>query len=99
MGLSIKSFRYNASLEQVQVGLAGDLGDGLVQIAIQFPFRAGEPPDHGIRQAALLLAQQILQNAASTFVPSLLAADVPQRTPTTTKSSKGSSSPWTRGAA
>ena len=43
MDLSIKSFRYNEGIEQVQVGLAGDLGQGLFQIAIQFPFNAGEP--------------------------------------------------------
>ena len=42
MDLSIKSFRYNEDLEQVQVGLAGDLGQGLFQIAIQFPFRVGQ---------------------------------------------------------
>src|SRR5215510_336667 len=99
MDLSIKSFRYNASLEQVQVGLAGDLGEGLVQIAIQFPFRAGGPPKRRVRETALLQAQQILQTAGSAFLPSLLAADVPLRTPTPTKSSKSSSSPWTRGAA
>jgi hypothetical protein len=99
MDLSIKSFRYNASLEQVQVGLAGDLGDGLVQIAIQFPFRAGDPPERSNRQTALLRVQQILQTAASAFLPSLLAANVPLRTPTATKPSKSSSSPWMREAA
>jgi hypothetical protein len=98
MDLSINSFRYNARLEQVQVGLAGDLGQGLVQIAIQFPFRAEEPAERGIRQTALLHAQQILQTAASTFLPSLLA-DASQRAPTTTKLSKRLSSPWHRGAA
>jgi hypothetical protein len=99
MDLSIKSFRYNAGLEQVQVGLAGDFGAGLVQIAIQFPFRAGEPPELGIRQNALVQAQQILQTAACKFLPSLPAADFSQRTPSTTNSSKSPSSPWARGAA
>jgi hypothetical protein len=98
MDLSIESFRYNASLEQVQIGLAGDLGQGVFQIAIQFPFRAGEPPERGIRQTALLQAQQILQTAVSTFLPSLLAADVSRRAPSATSSMSSSHSPWYRGA-
>jgi hypothetical protein len=99
MDLSIKSFRYNEDLEQVQVGLAGDLGQGLFQIAIQFPFRAEEPPQRGIRQTALLVAQQILQIAAATSLPSLLAADVSKLTQTKSDSWKSSSSPWSRGGA
>jgi hypothetical protein len=58
MDLSIKSFRYNASLEQQ--------------------------------------AQQILQTAASTSLPSLLTADVPQRAPTPTSSITSPMSPWYR---
>jgi len=96
MDLSIKSFRYNASLEQVQVGLAGDLGQGLFQVAIHFPFRVGEWPARDIRRTALLQAQQILQTAASTSLPSLLTADVPQRAPTPTSSITSPMSPWFR---
>ena len=96
MDLSIKSFRYNASLEQVQVGLAGDLGQGLFQVAIHFPFRIGEGPAREIRRSALLQAQQILQTAASTSLPSLLTADVPQRAPTPTSSITSPMSPWCR---
>ena len=99
MDLSIKSFRYNEGIEQVQVGLAGDLGQGLFQIAIQFPFNAGEPPQRGIRQTALLVAQQILQVAAATPLYSLLAADALKPTSTRANSSKNTSSPWARGAA
>ena len=99
MDLSIKSFRYNEDLEQVQVGLAGDLGQGLFQIAIQFPFWVGESPEHEVRQTALLQAQQILRTAGSTFLPSLLTADVSQRSATATRSTKSSKSPWCRGIA
>lgn len=99
MDLSITSFRYNEDLEKVQVGLAGDVGQGLFQIAIQFPFRAGDPPQRGIRQTALLVAQQILQIAAATSLSSLLAADVLKPIPTTASSSETPSSPWDRGAA
>jgi len=99
MDLSIKSFRYSEDLEQVQVGLAGDLGQGLFQIALQFPFHVGETPQRGIRQTALLVAQQILQIAAATSLPSLLPADALKLTPTRANSSKNTSSPWTRGAA
>ena len=98
MDLSIKSFRYNEDIEQVQVGLTGDLGQGLFQIAIQFPFHAEEPPQRGSRQTALLVAQQILQIAAATSLPSLLAAEVLKRTPTKAGPSKNASSPWARGA-
>jgi hypothetical protein len=96
MDLSIKSFRYNAGLEQVQVGLAGDLGQGLFQVAIHFPFRVGEWPSRDIRRTALLQAQQILQTAASASLPSLLTADASQRAPTSTSSITSPMSPWYR---
>jgi hypothetical protein len=70
--LSIRSFRYNASLEQVQVGLAGNLGHGLFEIAIHFTFWVGEWPARDIRQTALLEAQQILRTAAATSQPLLV---------------------------
>src|SRR5690349_194272 len=77
MDLSIKSLGYNALLGQVQVGIAGELGNRDVQISIQFPFRAGSPPEVGMRSVALLEAQQILRAAATVSLPSLLADDVP----------------------
>jgi hypothetical protein len=80
MDLSIKSLRYNALLGQVQVGIAGELGNRDVQISIQFPFRAGTPPEVGTREVALLEAQQILRAAATVSLPSLLADGVPQPT-------------------
>ena len=80
MDLSIKSLRYNALLGQVQVGIAGELGNRDVQISIQFPFRAGSPPEVGMRSVALLEAQQILRAAATVSLPSLLADDVPPPT-------------------
>ena len=71
MDLSIKSFRYNASLEQVQVGLAGDLGQGLCQVAIHFRsgLANGRHVTSGLRRTALLQAQQILHTAATTSLP------------------------------
>ena len=80
MDLSLKSLRYNALLGQVQVGIAGELGNRDVQISIQFPFRAGTPPEVGTREVALLEAQQILRAAATVSLPSLLADGVPQPT-------------------
>jgi hypothetical protein len=80
MDLSITSLRYNALLGQVQVGIAGELGNRDVQISIQFPFRAGTPPEVGMRSVGLLEAQQILRAAAAVALPSLLADGVPQAT-------------------
>jgi hypothetical protein len=99
LDLSIKRLRYNARLGQVQVGMAGELGERWVEIAIRFPFRAGEPPKIGIREVALLEAQQILQAAAIVSLPSLLQDDAPRRPPTTTKSSRTRKLAWCRGAA
>jgi hypothetical protein len=78
MDLSIKSLRYNALLGQVQVGIAGELGQRTIQIAIQFPFRTGDPPEVDMREVALLEAQQILRAAATVSLPSLLADEVPE---------------------
>ena len=76
MDLSINTLRYNPLLGQVQVGIAGELGNRIVQIAIEFPFRADGRPEIGLREVALLEAQQILRAAATVSLPSLLADKV-----------------------
>jgi hypothetical protein len=101
MALSIKSFRYNASLEQVQVGLAGDLGQGLFQVTIHFPFWVGEWPARDIRLAADRTAagsagSADLAHGSHHISTSLLTADVPQRAPTPTSSITSPMSPWYR---
>jgi hypothetical protein len=98
MDLSIKSFRYNASLEQVQVGLAGDLGQGLFQVAIHFPFWVGEWPARDIRLPADRTAASSadLAHGSHHISTSLLTADVPQRAPTPTSSITSPMSPWYR---
>jgi hypothetical protein len=97
--LSIRKLRYNARLGQVQVGIAGELSQRGVQIEIQFPFRAGEPPKRGSREVALLEAQQILRAAATVSLPSVIEDDAPQRPPTTVKSLRTRKLAWYRGAA
>ena len=85
MDLSINTLRYNPLLGQVQVGIAGELGNRIVQIAIEFPFRADGRPEIGLREVALLEAQQILRAAATVSLPSLLQIRFPgprrQKTP------------------
>jgi hypothetical protein len=98
MDLSIKTLRYNPLIGQVQVGIVGELGDRIVQIAIEFPFRAGGPPEVAMREVALLEAQQILRAAATVSLPSLLADEVPQ--PASTENPSGPRRYWRyRGAA
>jgi hypothetical protein len=82
MDLSIKTLRYNALLGRVQVGIAGELDNLMVQIGIQFPFQAGGSPKVSMREVALLEAQQILRAVATASVASLLEDEAPQVTST-----------------
>lgn len=66
MDLAIKTLRYNALLEQVQVGFVGELDDLMVQM----------------REVALLEAQQILRAVATAPPASLLEDEAPQATST-----------------